>query len=427
MRSNRHSCLSRICVVTAGHLSTCPRMLKAADAFAEAGHAVRVVSTRFSGWATEADAAVRRTRTWPWTIVDYDHDRAYQTWLTSGFRFHSAQAVARWAWPDRLPLALAARAFGRMHPELVDAALAEPADLFYGGTTGALAAVAVAAQSSGCPYAIDLEDFHTAEQEDGRGVQLAHALAGRLESLILPGAAFLTAGSAAIAEAYHQRYGVTPTPINNTFPLPGRQPDFERRPGAPLQLYWFSQTIGSNRGLEDAVRAAGLCGTELELHLRGNPVPGYLDSLEHLRLGVAPRLRMHHHAPVDPDAMVDSCRGYDIGLSLEEGHVLSRALCLTNKAFTYMLAGLAVALSDTPGQTPLARDIGDAACVYRPGDARALAAGLSAWANDPQRLLAARQASWAAATRRWHWEHPLERGALLAAVDRALGRMVPGN
>ena len=78
--------------------------------------------------------------------MDYDHDRAYQTWLTSGFRFQSAQAVARWAWPDRLPLALAARAFGRMHTELVDAALAEPADLFYGGTTGALAAVAVAAR-----------------------------------------------------------------------------------------------------------------------------------------------------------------------------------------------------------------------------------------------------------------------------------------
>ncbi len=412
--------MSRICVITAGHLSTCPRMLKAADAFADAGHEVRVVSTRFSAWATEADTAVRRTRRWPWAVVAYDQDRASQTWLTSGFRFRSAQAVARWAGADRLPLGLAARAFGRVHPELVDAALAEPADLFYGGTTGALAAVAVAGQVSGRPYGIDLEDFHTAEQEDGPGSRLTHALAGRIESLILPGAAFLTAGSTAIAEAYHQRYGVAPTPINNTFPLPGRQPDSARPPGAPLRLYWFSQTIGSNRGLEDVIRAAGICGTELELHLRGNPLPGYLDSLEHLRLGIAPRLGLHHHAPADPDAMVDSCRGYDIGLSLEQGHVLNRALCLTNKAFTCMLAGLAVVLTDTPGQVPLARDIGEAACVYRPGDAHALAAGLSAWANDPQRLLAARQASWAAATRRWHWEHPQERGALLAAVQRAL-------
>lgn len=414
--------MPRITVVTAGHLSTCPRMLKAADAFREAGHEVRVVSTRFAGWATAADVAVRRTRTWPWTVVDYDRERAYQTWLVSGLRFRLAQAIALRLGPDRLPLALAARAFGRVHSELVEAALAEPADIFYGGTTGALAAVATAGQVSGRPYGIDLEDFHTAEQEDGRGAGLAHALAGRIESLVLPGAAFLTAGSPAIAEAYHQRYGVTPLPISNTFPLPGHAPDFERPEGAGLRLYWFSQTIGPNRGLEDVVRAAGICGMQMELHLRGNPLPGYLDSLEHLRLERAPQLRVHHHGPADPDAMVDSCRGYDIGLSVEQGHVLNRALCLTNKAFTYMLAGLAVVLTDTPGQAPLARDIGGAALLYAPGDVTALAGGLKAWADDPTRLLAARRASWAAAERRWHWEHPLERGALLAAIDRVLPR-----
>ena len=34
---------ARICVVTAGHLSTSPRMLKAADALHAAGYHVRVV------------------------------------------------------------------------------------------------------------------------------------------------------------------------------------------------------------------------------------------------------------------------------------------------------------------------------------------------------------------------------------------------
>ena len=52
----------RICVVTAGHLSTCPRMLKAADALAEAGYRVRVVSTQQTDWAAEADLDVRRRR-----------------------------------------------------------------------------------------------------------------------------------------------------------------------------------------------------------------------------------------------------------------------------------------------------------------------------------------------------------------------------
>ena len=36
---------ARITVVTSGHLSTCPRMLKSADALAEAGYNVHVVAT----------------------------------------------------------------------------------------------------------------------------------------------------------------------------------------------------------------------------------------------------------------------------------------------------------------------------------------------------------------------------------------------
>jgi transketolase len=58
--------MARICIVTAGHLSTCPRMLKAADALAEAGYRVRVVSVRHTQWATEADRDVRRRRTGAW-------------------------------------------------------------------------------------------------------------------------------------------------------------------------------------------------------------------------------------------------------------------------------------------------------------------------------------------------------------------------
>ena len=34
----------KVCVVTAGHLSTCPRKLKAADALHADGYVVRVVS-----------------------------------------------------------------------------------------------------------------------------------------------------------------------------------------------------------------------------------------------------------------------------------------------------------------------------------------------------------------------------------------------
>ena len=393
-------------------------MLKAADALAEAGYDVRMISTRHVGWATETDAEVRSSRRWRWTVVNYDRHSAPVTYWKSGARFKAARKLATHIHPNRLPLGVAASGYGRVHGELLAAALAEPADLVYGGTTGAIAATAMAGRRMGIPYALDLEDFYSAEQDGSPELDLSHALAERIETDILPGAAFLTTGSEAMAEAYFEKYGVRPIPIHNTFPLPDRAPDFSQPPNETLRMYWFSQTIGAGRGLEDVIRAVGLAGIAAELHLRGNPVAGYLDTLHHLAADVAPRLQLIHHAPINPDAMVESCRAYDIGLALEQAHVFNRAVCLTNKAFTYILAGLAVVFTDTPGQRPLAEDLGKAALLYSPGNVAALAAGLKRWAEGKQQLLAAKHSAWDAACRRWHWHHDEERGALLGAVAR---------
>lgn len=410
--------MARVCVVTAGHLSTCPRMLKAADALAAAGHQVRVVSARLMDWAADADTDVRRRRpgTWEWTRVDYGHAVGRAVRLRAGARLRVAQILARIAGISRAPLPLVARAYSRMHPELVRAALAEPADLLYGGTAGALAAVAEAGRRGRVPYALDLEDFHTEEQDDSPAARASHAMAGRIERAVLGGAAFLTAASPAIAQAYADTYGVRAIAVHNTFPLPGTAPDLAPTPGEGLRLYWFSQTIGPRRGLEDAVQAMGRGAIAGELHLRGEVSADYLESLNRVAGSQAPALKIVHHRPAPPDAMVDLCAGYDVGLSLEQGHVRSRALCLTNKAFVYMQGGLAVAFTSTPGQRQVAESLGEGAVTYAPGDVAGLARALARWAQDKTLLGRAKAASWAAAKRRWHWEHDLDRGALLEAV-----------
>ena len=109
-----------------------------------------------------------------------------------------------------------------------------------------------------------------------------------------------------------------------------------------------------------------------------------------------------------------------MGLALERRIPANRNLCLTNKIFTYILAGLAVACTGTVGQKAVSEDLGEGALLFAPGDVPALAEGLQLWATDKRALARARAASWEAAKRRWHWEHPLEKGALLAAIDAAL-------
>lgn len=399
-------------------------MLKAADALYMAGHQVRVVSTRHVDWATLADDELRKTRSWDWPVVDYHAVNAKALYWKTGVCLKGARMLTSVLGASRSPLPLAAWAHRRAHPELVRAVLAEPSDLIYGGG-GALSIPAIAARKAGVPYALDLEDFHSAEQEDSSSAQLSHALAERIEHAVLKEAVFLTAGSQEIAAAYAAKYDVRPLTINNTFPLPLTEPCYTFSPGNQLRLYWFSQTIGPRRGLEDAVRAMGVAKIPGELHLRGNPSPGYLDTLRHLAVDIAPDLDIVHHDPAPPDKMIDLARGYDIGLALEQPTVFNRKVCLTNKAFTYMLAGLALVFTDTPGQRPLAMDLGEGATLYGSGEIEALAEALKYWSEDKQMLSRAKKASWEAAKRRWHWEHPEERGTLLQAVGSALNHQEP--
>ena len=403
-------------MATAGHLSTCPRMLKAADALAAAGYDVRVVSARYMDWAWEADQKLRRTRPWKWTVVSYDRHSTASKYLRSGIRFRSAQALARALGPARCPLAVAARAYGRAHDELLQAIAAEPADLIYAGTSGALAAAALASRRTGAPYALDLEDFHSAEHGGHAAGRLLDHLGDRIERSVLPRAAFVTAGSAAIAHAYSQERGIRAIPLHNTFPIPDVEPDLGSRHGGSLRLYWFGQTVGQGRGLETVVEGVGRARIECELHLRGTPAAGYAEALGRLAAQAAAGLKIYWHAPAAPDCMIDLCRDYDLGLAVEPGASGNNRMALSNKALTYILAGLAVAITDTPGQQALARDLGEGALVYRPDDSEALAAGLQRWADDRSLLARAKAKAWAAARNRWHWEHRQERGALLQAV-----------
>jgi glycosyltransferase involved in cell wall biosynthesis len=409
----------RVTVVTSGHLSTCPRMLKAADALAEGGFRVRVVATNHEPWATDADADVRASRPWPVTLVNYRRGEPRSVYWRSGIRHRAARAMASAVGPGRVPLRVVANAFGRVHEELVDAIAAEPADLIYGGTAGGLAAVAAAASRLGVPYGLDLEDFHSGE-DVGRTRAVTHSLALRIEGSVLPPATFLTTSSGDIAAAYRATYGVNAAVVHNTFPLPDRPPDFSPAAGNDLRLYWFSQTIAGSRGLEQSIRAIGAAGISATLTVRGRPRNGYLASLSALAAACGARVGIRHEPPASPDAMIDLARGYDVGLSLEQPVCANRELCLPNKIFTYILAGLAVVISDTPGQHELGVDLGAAAALVAPDDVSGVAAAFARWARDPALLMSARQAAWRAAMRRWHWEHALERGRLQELVRKAV-------
>ena len=90
---------------------------------------------------------------------------------------------------------------------------------------------------------------------------------------------------------------------------------------------------------------------------------------------------------------------------------------------TYLATGVPVLLSATPAQAHLGQELGAAAIVYEPGDVAGLAERLSCLARDSNLRMQARHAARSAALRRWHWEHPDDRGALVETVRAAFPRL----
>jgi hypothetical protein len=391
-------------------------MLKAADALADDGYDVVVVATSSTPWAEHADIDVLERRRGRFRVDTIDYSRAHGRLLhlKSGLRRRIARSLA--SRREAVSFRLATSAFARVHEELADAAVATSADFYYGGTTGGVAAAFEAATHTSTPYALDLEDFFSGEPPEG---SLDALLAERIEREILPGARFLTAASGPIAEAYRFKYGLAVETLHNVFPLPAEAPELDSRGEGPLRMYWFSQTIGPGRGIEDAIEGAGRARIRSELHLRGAVADEYLETLRALGQAKAPNLALAIHSPGFPDEMTELAAPFDVGLSLEQPSSVNRRLCLTNKALIYPLAGLALAMTDTPGQRSFASELGDDILVVPPGDVEALAEGLGQLASDRSRLLECRKASWGAAIGRWHWEHKEERGKLLGLFEDA--------
>jgi hypothetical protein len=310
----------------------------------------------------------------------------------------------------------------RAGPEIAAAALRHKADLYIAHHPVVLPAAAQAAKAHRAKVAYDAEDFNTGIGSKGQQRATGNRVIEEFERQYLPQCSYTTAASPAIASAYVSKYGIVrPIPILNVFPLVDRPPKWRTTPmsGEPLRLYWFSQCIGSGRGLEDIVCALGLLkDCRFELHLRGEWLTGYRKEFFRAadEAGLS-RESISVHRPAPPGEMVRLAAEFDIGLSVEQPIDDNRPLCITNKTFVYLLAGSALVSTEMVGQKLIIEALGPAVCCYTPGDIPKLAAGLRHWYKDRNALDVARRSAWDCATRRYNWD--VEKISFLATVEGA--------
>lgn len=407
-----------ICLITPGHLSSTPRVLKEADALVAAGYRVHVVAGRHFIPVDPLDEGVLAGARWASTRVDAQ--------TGAGVLLRKVQRKVSRLLLARTGFATARLAATALHAEtlhLAAVAAGVKADFYLGHCLAGLAAAALAARARGVPYGFDVEDFHDAETESASADPVEARAIQRLQRTYLPGCRHLTAASPLIARAVAERYGVAPPAVLlNVFPR-AHAPAAPVIPPAisgdrPAQFYWFSQTIGAGRGLESVLAVMGRMRTPVELHLRGFPVAGYVDTLQAIaaRAGVKRPIRFLASGPAAEMARLAASA--DLGLSTEASSPLNRDLCLTNKIFVYLLAGLPQLLSATSAQRALAPELGAAGLLADLSDPDGTARMLDAYFADPAAMRTARQHAWQLAQERYCWD--VEGEKFLSLIRRAL-------
>jgi glycosyltransferase involved in cell wall biosynthesis len=392
----------RICLISPGHLSTNPRLVKEARALRSAGHTVHVICGRFQPWGTANDTPLTAGLDSVTYVAFGPTEASPSTYLFQNLVCRGARVLVRLGLKT---LTLIEAAHAPIVRDLKAAARGVRADLYIAHYMAALPAAARAAAHFGKPYAFDAEDFHLGDSPETHAFE--KGIIRAIESRYLPCAMYVTAASPLIAEAYAETYRIPPPAvILNVFPKANAPVaptnSGTARPGP--SIYWFSQTVGAGRGLETAIKAISNSRSKPHLYLRGSPATGYQNHLHNMatRLGIEDRL--HFLDPAPPDELERLGAEFDVGYSGETGFSPNNLRALSNKLFSYLLSGLPTLASDTPALRGIAPALGDAITLFPIEDAAALAAAIDKFLLDPNFLAAARRHAWNLGQTKFNWD-----------------------
>lgn len=412
--------MTRICLVTSGNVASNPRLVKETTALREAGYHVRIVAADIIPSLAPFDDELIASLHIDCTRIAVRNSRA--THAIRVLRRRAAKLLAG-QWKSEISLRLASLAHHQLTAALAQSAASKSAELFIAHNLAALPAAAKAAELHRAKLGFDAEDFHSGELEDTERAGTEYRVRRTIETNLLRKCDYVTAAAPGVADAYARDCRARPEVILNVFPLseaPEEPVAAQQSEGLP-SLYWFSQTIGSGRGLEDMVLAISRMRTRVRLRLRGNPAGGYLAELRRVAQAhggedLAARIEVVSVAP--PSEMVRLAAPHDLGLAIELSTPPNRALCLTNKIFTYLLAGVPMVLSDTPAQKALAPELGDAAVLVNLDRPDEIAGSLDDYFASARRQTSARAEAWRLGQEKYNWE--IEQEKFLAVVRTVL-------
>jgi glycosyltransferase involved in cell wall biosynthesis len=393
-----------VAMLSIGMVEDDPRVRRVGDALARAGMLVRAFGI---GRGLSAPPA--------WPIAAADSTRLSQF---GGDR--ASVRLAKIAGSRILP-SLAERVYWAQ-PEphaLMEAAKDWPADVYFANDWKTLPLAASLAQRHHGVFFYDSHELATEE--------MAHLLQWRLlyrpyvsviEGKFIRQAARVATVSAGIADVLYDRYNLTTKPlIVRNAPEYQLVPYHDVDPACVTVLY--HGLLVPNRGLEETISSVAQWRREFRLVLRGNGTNQYRAQLTTMaeRAGVSDRVIFD--PPVKMTELVQAAAPADIGILALPNSSRHNIYALPNKVFEYVMAGLALCVSNLPD---LARVVCEHQCgrLIEAVTSHAIARAINSFDAPEIRKYRARAL---AAARVLNWE--LESQPLVAAIcESARARLV---
>ena len=383
-----------------GQLSTNPRLLKEALWFNERGYEVHVLYCFWSKWGYSADKnIIANYPSIQWKEIGGNPYTKKLEYFFTRLRFKIFRLIAT---QFSSSLFWAERSACRCFVELIKSGTAINASLYIAHNLGSLPVIGKIATKFNKPFVFDAEDFHRGQSDSG-----SHSFhqSSLIENYWMPKAKLITVASPFIAKKYSKLLGLESLVINNVFNLKNI-PVIKRSIANPIKLFWFSQTVGKGRGLEDVLTALkkfpfesfsitimGDLSSEMENYLRGLV-------LEKNEI----KVDLNFLRPVDPDKIFEIASSFDIGLATEPVVNENNDLIFTNKLFTYLLSGNAILFSATTAQEHFFKTHSDIGWIYPTGDIDRLELVFKEIKSNPLKLLSYKQNVQQLATEVYNWE-----------------------
>ncbi|PTR01270.1 glycosyltransferase involved in cell wall biosynthesis [Mucilaginibacter yixingensis] len=396
-----------ICIISQSHLSRNPRVLKECLALQQEGYQVTILTAIYSHDLLNEDKQLLKNSGVTCLFYSDLRKKNFRTFKDRLIRKTMVFLQQYFGVESTLSLGYGAKRLKKMSRQI-------QADLFICHQE-LPTCIGTWLLKKGKKTAFDLEDWYAEdllpETQKKRPIHLLKAA----EQYVLHNGTYCTTTSITLAKKLSVVYqSPQPAVLYNVFPKPNI-PGGEKTFNTPLKLFWFSQTIGPGRGLEQFIALLHYINAPVELHLLGAADTRY----QSLLTGAIPlQHSIHFHGLVPTQQLPGVIAQFDIGLALEMDEPPSRNYTITNKFFQYIQSGLPVIASATVGQLE-AFESYTPGYMLEHGMSEADAPGLASWLNNADALQAARQRALQAAEF-FNWEN--ESKKLVALVENAIGK-----